>query len=37
MLAEAAAVLALAAGHHPFLSKPAEVRDLIVGLVTAGV
>jgi hypothetical protein len=22
----------LAAGHHPFLSQPAAVRDLIVGL-----
>jgi hypothetical protein len=22
----------LDAGHHPFLSQPAEVRDLIVGL-----
>ena len=22
----------IAAGHHPFLSQPAQVRDLIVGL-----
>jgi hypothetical protein len=22
----------LDAGHHPFLSQPAEVRDLIIGL-----
>jgi pimeloyl-ACP methyl ester carboxylesterase len=28
----AASVLELDAGHHPFLSQPAEVRDLIVGL-----
>ena len=28
----AAAVVELDAGHHPFLSRPAEVRDLIVGL-----
>jgi hypothetical protein len=25
-------VVELDAGHHPFLSRPAEVRDLIVGL-----
>lgn len=28
----AARVVELDAGHHPFLSRPAEVRDLIVGL-----
>jgi pimeloyl-ACP methyl ester carboxylesterase len=28
----AASVVELDAGHHPFLSQPAEVRDLIVGL-----
>ena len=28
----AASVVELDAGHHPFLSRPAEVRDLIVGL-----
>ena len=28
----AASVVELDAGHHPFLSKPAAVRDLIVGL-----
>jgi pimeloyl-ACP methyl ester carboxylesterase len=28
----AAAVVELDAGHHPFLSQPAAVRDLIVGL-----
>ena len=28
----AAGVVELDAGHHPFLSRPAEVRDLIVGL-----
>ena len=28
----AAGVVELDAGHHPFLSQPAEVRDLIVGL-----
>jgi pimeloyl-ACP methyl ester carboxylesterase len=28
----AARVVELDAGHHPFLSQPAEVRDLIVGL-----
>jgi len=28
----AARVIELDAGHHPFLSQPAEVRDLIVGL-----
>jgi pimeloyl-ACP methyl ester carboxylesterase len=28
----AARVAELDAGHHPFLSQPAEVRDLIVGL-----
>src|SRR6187397_3114886 len=28
----AASVVELEAGHHPFLSQPAEVRDLIVGL-----
>jgi len=28
----AASVLELDAGHHPFLSRPAAVRDLIVGL-----
>jgi pimeloyl-ACP methyl ester carboxylesterase len=30
--ARAASVVELDAGHHPFLSQPAEVRDLIVGL-----
>lgn len=30
--ARATAVVELAAGHHPFLSRPAAVRDLIVGL-----
>jgi pimeloyl-ACP methyl ester carboxylesterase len=30
--ARAADVVELDAGHHPFLSMPAEVRDLIVGL-----
>jgi pimeloyl-ACP methyl ester carboxylesterase len=28
----AASVVELDAGHHPFLSQPAEVRDLIVAL-----
>ena len=28
----AASVVELDAGHHPFLSQPAEVRDLIVGM-----
>jgi pimeloyl-ACP methyl ester carboxylesterase len=28
----AAGVVELDAGHHPFLSRPAEVRDLIIGL-----
>jgi hypothetical protein len=28
----AGSVVELDAGHHPFLSQPAEVRDLIVGL-----
>ncbi|MGZ4412498.1 MAG: alpha/beta fold hydrolase, partial [Gaiellaceae bacterium] len=28
----AARVVELDAGHHPFLSQPAEVRDLIIGL-----
>jgi pimeloyl-ACP methyl ester carboxylesterase len=28
----AAAVVELDAGHHPFLSRPAEIRDLIVAL-----
>jgi pimeloyl-ACP methyl ester carboxylesterase len=28
----AASVVGLEAGHHPFLSQPAAVRDLIVGL-----
>jgi pimeloyl-ACP methyl ester carboxylesterase len=30
--ARAAGAVELDAGHHPFLSRPAEVRDLIVGL-----
>jgi pimeloyl-ACP methyl ester carboxylesterase len=30
--ARAAGVVELDAGHHPFLSQPAAVRDLIVGL-----
>jgi pimeloyl-ACP methyl ester carboxylesterase len=28
----AASVVELDAGHHPFLSQPAAVRDLIIGL-----
>jgi hypothetical protein len=28
----AASVVELDAGHHPFLSQPAAVRDLIAGL-----
>jgi pimeloyl-ACP methyl ester carboxylesterase len=28
----AAGVVELDAGHHPFLSQPAAVRDLIIGL-----
>jgi pimeloyl-ACP methyl ester carboxylesterase len=28
----ATSVVELDAGHHPFLSRPPEVRDLIVGL-----
>jgi pimeloyl-ACP methyl ester carboxylesterase len=28
----ATGVVELEAGHHPFLSRPAEVRDLIAGL-----
>ena len=28
----AASVVELDAGHHPFLSRPDEVRDLIIGL-----
>jgi pimeloyl-ACP methyl ester carboxylesterase len=28
----ATSVVELDTGHHPFLSQPAEVRDLIVGL-----
>jgi pimeloyl-ACP methyl ester carboxylesterase len=28
----AASVVELDAGHHPFLSQPAKVRDLIAGL-----
>ena len=30
--ARAASVVELDAGHHPFLSRPADVRDLILGL-----
>jgi pimeloyl-ACP methyl ester carboxylesterase len=30
--ARAGAVVEIDAGHHPFLSRPAEVRDLILGL-----
>jgi pimeloyl-ACP methyl ester carboxylesterase len=28
----AASVVELDAGHHPFLSQPAAVRDLVLGL-----
>jgi hypothetical protein len=28
-------VVELDVGHHPFLSQPAEVRDLIVGLTSS--
>jgi hypothetical protein len=28
-------VVELDAGHHPFLPRPAEVRDLIVGLTSS--
>jgi pimeloyl-ACP methyl ester carboxylesterase len=31
--ARADAVVEIDAGHHPFLSRPAEVRDLVLGLV----
>jgi hypothetical protein len=32
MATTAVQVVELDAGHHPFLSQPAVVRDLIVGL-----